>query len=316
MQGLTEQQRGVLYNVIAHLFWGAMAAYFGIMRHIPAPEIAVHRGLWSVPLALVIVFWLGQWSEVLAIFRQPRTLAILTLTGAIIVFNWGFYIWSIEVGRTLESSLGYFINPLLNIVAGYFFLGERFNRAQLVAIALATLAVLVQTIATGVFPWLGLALGSSFCLYGLIRKQVHVGPTQGFLVEVLVIAVPLLLAEIWMMKQGWAHFGANLKDTLLLAGCGAWTTGALVFFAASLKRIRYSTAGILQFLSPSLVFLTAVFVFGEEIGGWKLVSFIMLWVALAIYSIAAIRESDKMLVNQVICANFASQTIPSARTLR
>lgn len=287
---MNEQQRGVLYNIIAHLFWGTMAAYFGLMREIPAAEIAVHRGLWSVPLALVIVLWLGQWRDVMAVFRQPKTLAILTLTGSIIVFNWGFYIWSIEVGRTLESSLGYYINPLLNIVAGYFFLGERFNRSQLVAIAIATAAVVIQTIATGVFPWLGLALGTSFCIYGLIRKQVNVGPTQGFLVEVLVIALPLLAAEIWMTQAGMARFGTNMKDTLLLAGCGAWTTGALVFFSASLKRIRYSTAGILQFVSPSLVFLTAVFLFHEPIDRWKLLSFMMLWVALAVYSISAIRE--------------------------
>jgi chloramphenicol-sensitive protein RarD len=290
MQGLSEQHKGILFNVIAHLFWGGMAVYFGFMRHIPAMEIAIHRGLWSVPLAILIVWWLGQTKEVLAVFRQPRNLALLALTGSIIVLNWGFYIWSIEVGRALESSLGYYINPLLNIVAGYFLLGERFNRAQLAAIALAVVAVLIQTISSGVFPWLGLLLGGSFCIYGLIRKQVSVGPTQGFLVEVLLIAVPLLVLEAFFFKSGVARFGATVSDTLLLIGCGAWTTGALVFFAASLKRIRYSTAGILQFISPSLVFLTAIFMFGEPIDRWKLLSFALLWVALTIYSVSAIRE--------------------------
>jgi chloramphenicol-sensitive protein RarD len=300
MHGLTETQKGVTYNVAAHLLWGGMAVYFGLMRHIPAAEIAVHRGLWSVPLAAIIIWWLGQWGDVFKILRQPRTVALLALTGAIIVFNWGFYIWSIEVGRALESSLGYFINPLLNIVAGYLFLGERFTRAQVVAIALAVVAVAIQTISSGVFPWLGLLLGGTFCIYGLIRKTVQTGPTQGFMVEVMLIAPPLLLLEIWFLEQGTAHFGANTFDTLMLAGCGAWTTGALVFFAASLKRIRYSTAGILQFISPSLVFLTAIYMFGEPIDAWKLFSFALLWVALAIYTMSSLRtERAKSAETQV-----------------
>jgi chloramphenicol-sensitive protein RarD len=280
MSARSEYKKVIYFNILAHITWGAMAAYFGLMRQIPAAEIAVHRGLWSVPCALAIVTCLGQWVDVVAIFRQPRTLMILALTSCIIVFNWGLYVWSIEAGRTIDSSLGYFINPLLNILAGYFFLGERFGRVQLSAIV----------IATGVFPWLGLALGTSFCTYGFLRKQVNVGPTQGFLVEVMMAAMPLLAVELWMRQTGVARFGENAGETLLLMGCGIWTTTALVFFAASLKRIRYSTAGILQFISPSIVFLTAVFVFHEPLERWKLVSFALLWLALGIYSIAAILE--------------------------
>jgi chloramphenicol-sensitive protein RarD len=290
MQGLSEPQKGVLFCVIAHLFWGGMAPYFGFMRHINVMEIAVNRGVWSLPLAALIVWWFGQYKDVWRVFRTPRHLAILALTSFIIVFNWGFYVWSIEVGRALESSLGYFINPLLNVVAGYFFLHERFTRAQVVAIALAALGVIVQTIATGVFPWLGLMLGGSFCLYGLLRKMVPVGATQGFLVEVMLIAPPLLLVEYWLMQKGLAKFGTTTFDTLMLLGCGVLTTGALVFFAESLKRIRYSTAGILQYISPSLVFLTAIFMFGEHMDRWKLLSFVLIWVALAIYSVSAFRS--------------------------
>ena len=290
VMGLSEQHKGVVFNVTAHLFWGGMAVYFGFMRHIPAAEIAVNRGLWSLPLAALIIWWLGQWADVWRALTNPRHLAILTFTGMIIVFNWGFYIWSIEVGRALESSLGYYINPLLNVLAGYVFLGERFTKAQMLAIAFAACGVVVQTIASGVFPWLGLALGASFCIYGLLRKTVPVGPTQGFMVEVLVIALPLLIAEFWFMKSGTAHFASNGFDTAMLVGCGAWTTGALVFFAASLKRIRYSTAGILQYISPTLVFLTAIFMFGEHIDRWKLLSFALIWIGLAIYSFSAIRE--------------------------
>jgi chloramphenicol-sensitive protein RarD len=290
MDRFSETQKGVIYNVAAHFVWGGMAVYFGFMRHIPAVEIAIHRGLWSLPLAAIIIWWLGQWRDVWDAIKSPRSLGILTLTGAIIVLNWGFYIWSIEVGRALESSLGYFINPLLNIVAGYLFLGERFTRAQIIAIVLACIAVAIQTISSGAFPWLGLLLGGTFCVYGLLRKTIKVGPTQGFMVEVMVIALPLFMLQLWFFKQGTAVFASNITDTTLLILCGAWTTSALVFFAASLKRIRYSTAGILQFISPSLVFLTAVFMFGEPMDRWKLLSFVLLWIALGIYMFAAIRD--------------------------
>jgi len=253
----------------------------------------VNRGLWSLPIAIAIVAWFGQFGDVWKVFRTPRQLAVLAFTSFIIVFNWGFYVWSIEVGRTLESSLGYFINPLLNVIAGYLFLHERFTRAQVVAIALAALGVIIQTVATGVFPWLGLMLGTSFCIYGLLRKTVKVGPTQGFLVEVMLIAPPMLIVEYWLMQKGEATFGTDLRTTLMLIGCGGLTAGALLFFAESLKRIRYSTAGILQYISPSLVFLTAVFMFGEHMDRWKFLSFVFIWVALAIYSVSALRGDTR-----------------------
>jgi chloramphenicol-sensitive protein RarD len=288
--GFSPAEKGVIYAVCAHLTWGAMAVYFGFMRHINPMEIAVHRGLWSIPFAAIIIWWLGQYRDVLKAIASPRNMAILALTSSIIVLNWGFYIWSIEVGRTLESSLGYYINPLMNVVMGYLFLGERFNRLQLVALVFAGIAVLIQTISAGVFPWLGLMLASSFCLYGFLRKTIKVGPTQGFFIEVCIIAMPLLLVEFWLRSNGEMHFGTNVKDTLLLMGCGAMTTSALVFFAASVKLLRYSTVGLLQYISPTLVFLTAIFMFHEPMDKWKLLSFIILWIGLAIYSFSALME--------------------------
>ncbi|HQX85371.1 MAG TPA: EamA family transporter RarD, partial [Aestuariivirga sp.] len=282
--GLTAAEKGVLYAVLAHLTWGAMAVYFGFMRHISPIEIAVHRGLWAIPCAALIIWWLGQYKDVWQAVASKRNLAILTLTGSIIVFNWGFYVWSIEMGRTLEASLGYYINPLMNVVMGYLFLGERFNRLQLLALLLALIAVLIQTFAAGVFPWLGLMLATSFCIYGFLRKTIAVGPTQGFFIEVCIIAIPLLLTQVWLVNNGEAHFGGTLPDTLLLMGLGLMTTSALVFFALSIKLLRYSTAGLLQYISPTLVFLTAVFVFGEPMDSWKLLSFVVLWIGLAIYS--------------------------------
>lgn len=290
IKSLNEEHKGVLFAVIAHLFWGGMALYFGLLRHVLPIEIAINRGLWSIPVAAVVVSCLGQWREVFAVFRNMRHVLLLLLTGAIVLFNWTFYIWSIQQGRTLDASLGYFINPLLNVVAGYFFLHERFSRPQMLAIALAAFAVIFETVATGNFPFIGLALGGSFCIYGLLRKTIPVGPVPGFFVETVLIALPLLLAEIWLGQRGLARFGSNSYDTLMLMGCGALTSGALIFYALSLKRLRYSTAGLLQYLSPSLVFLIAVFVFGEKLDVWKFTGFAIIWLALAIYSVSAIRE--------------------------
>jgi chloramphenicol-sensitive protein RarD len=151
-------------------------------------------------------------------------------------------------------------------------------------------AVAIQTISAGVFPWLGLMLATTFCIYGFLRKTIDVGPTPGFLIEVGIMAVPMLGVQAWLAAQGQAHFGANTFDTLMLMGCGALTAAALILFAASIKRIRYSTAGLLQYLSPSLVFLTAVFIFGEHLNTGKLVSFALIWLALAIYSVSALRD--------------------------
>ena len=293
---LTEEKKGVIYAVIAHLFWGGMAIYFGLMRHISPMEIAVNRGLWSIPIAAVVVSFSGVWWDVIASFKNIRTLSILLLCGLTIVFNWTFYIWCIQQGRTLDASLGYFINPLLNVLAGYLFLHERFTRPQMLAIGLAVFAVIMQTVATGVFPFLGLALGGSFCLYGLMRKMIKTGPVAGFFVETSLIAVPLLLLEYWLFAHGLMKFGTNTYDTLMLLGCGLVTSGALIFFALSIKRLRYSTAGLLQYLSPSMVFLIAIFIFHEHIDGWKLASFVIIWIALAIYSVSTLRQDNPAIV--------------------
>ena len=291
-----EQQRGVVYAVAAHLIWAAMAPYLGLIRYINPMEIAVHRGLWSVPLAGLVVWRLGLASEVGSVLKNPGLLVKLALTSGIILLNWTVYIWCIQNGRTLEASLGYFINPLLNVAAGAIFLGERFSRAQLLALALAAGAVLLQTFGTGVFPGVGVLLAVSFCTYGLLRKTLIVSPVTGFFIEVVLLALPLLVLDAWLGQSGPLHFGANVFDTLMLIGCGGFTTGALVFYALGLKRLRYATAGLIQYITPSLIFLVAIFNFGESVDGWKLTSFAIIWVALAIYSVAALREDRSITV--------------------
>ena len=272
-----------------------MAPYLGLIRYINPLEIALHRGLWSIPLAGVICWQLGLVPEVICILKNKKVMAMLALTSAIVFLNWAGYIWCIQNGRALEASLGYFINPLLNVAAGYFFLHERFNKLQLWAIALAAAAVLLLAVTTGVFPFAGLMLGASFCLYGLLRKMMPVSAVSGFFMEVAILALPLLVLDVWLSNRGGLHFGTNTFDTLMLAGSGAFTTGALIFYSLGVKALRYSTAGLIQYLTPSLIFLTAVFNFGEPIGFWKLSSFALIWLALAIYSVASLRDDKPAL---------------------
>ena len=290
VRNLNNENRGVLYAVIAHLFWGAMAGYLGMIRYINPMEIAVHRALWSIPIGAVVAWWLGQLPAVWAILRNGKLMLTLLFTSLLVVFNWALYIWCITNGHTLDASLGYFINPLMNVAVGFAFLGERFTRPQMWAIGLAVFAVAVVTFGTGVFPYIGLSLAATFCLYGYIRKTMAVGPIEGFLVEVVLALLPLLAVDYWLSTRGELHFGADMFSTLMLMGCGVFTAGALLFYSLSIKLIRYSTAGLLQYLSPSLVFLTAVFWFGEKLDPWKLAGFAIIWLALAIYSIASLRE--------------------------
>lgn len=291
---LSEARKGVAFGIAAHLVWGVMAYYFMLISAASPVEIAVHRGLWSLAVAAIVIWLLGQIDDVRKALANPRIVLTLLFTSLLIAFNWGFYVWAIQNGRTIEASLGYYINPLLNVVAGAIFLGERFTRLQLTAISLAVAAVLIQTIALGVVPWLGLMLGASFCLYGLIRKTVDVGATQGFFIEVLIIFLPALAIAAWLGETGKALFLTTPFYTLMLIGCGVLTATALLFFSLAVRRIRYSTAGLMQYISPSMVFLTAVFVFGEPMDGWCWLSFALLWAALAIYTYAALREGRRM----------------------
>jgi chloramphenicol-sensitive protein RarD len=289
-EGLSETRKGVIYCIAAHVVWGVMAYYFKLVGDVSPIEIAVHRGLWSLFVAVAVIWYLGQFDDVRRAIANPRILLALLFTGLLILFGWSFYIWAIQTGRTIEASLGFYVNPLMNVVAGALFLGERFTRLQVVAIVLAVIAVLIQTIASGIVPWLGLMLSASFCLYGLIRKITPVGATQGFFIEVLVIFVPSLAIAFWLESTGEARFLTTSFYTMMLIGCGVLTAIALLFFAAAIKRIRYSTAGLLQYISPSLVFLTAVFIFGEPMDFWRWFAFALLWVALAVYSYSALEQ--------------------------
>lgn len=254
----------------------------------------MHRVIWSLPVAGVILWLMGRTGDILPTLKSPKKLAILFFTSLLISFNWGIFIWAISVDRTLEAAMAYYINPLMSVAMGAVFLRERFNKLQLAAILLALLAVIILTLMQGVLPWISLSLALTFALYGLIRKTVDVGPTQGFLVEIVLIYPIAVAYIIWLMVKGDFAFGStgNL-DVLLLMCAGPATAVPLILYANGAKRLRLSTIGMMQYIAPTMIFLIGVFIFKEELKEPQIIAFILIWMALAIYSWSMFANKQK-----------------------
>jgi len=277
--------RGFVLALFSYLIWGFMPFFMKAVAHIPAAEVVAHRILWSIPIAAVVLIWLGRTADVKAALRSRRTLLMAALTAAIISVNWGIYVWAIAVDRTVETALGYYINPLVNVVVGAVLLGERLSRAQMVAVALATIAVVVLTIDAGELPWISLALAFTFAAYGYFRKTLPIGPSQGFFLEVLLLMLPAAAYVVWLQATGQGHFlAAEPRDIGLLLAAGPLTAVPLLLFGFGARLLKLSTIGIMQYIAPTMIFVIAVFAFGEPFTPVKAVAFGLIWTALAIYT--------------------------------
>ena len=282
--------RGFALGVLVYVLWGFLPLYMKLVETIPPVEVVAHRILWSVPLAGLVLVAMGRTADLRAALRSRRTLAMAAVTAALISVNWGLYVWSITSGRALEAALGYYINPLFSVLLGAILLGERLQPLQWLAIALAAAGVLVLTISSGAVPWLGLGLTLTWGFYAYFKRSLPVGPNQGFLLEVLILA-PLALAWVlWLAATGSGHFLAgSLRDSLLLMGLGVVTAGPLMLYANAAKGLRLSTIGLLQYIAPTMILLTAVLVFGEPFGQARAIAFPMIWAALALYTWSMLR---------------------------
>lgn len=280
----TERQ-GFLYAVGAYAIWGLiLPLYMKALDHVSPFEIVAHRIIWAIPFGYAILCWQGLGWHVFTHFRNFRTLALAALTATLISLNWGTYVYSIVSGQALDAALGYYINPLVNVVLGAIFLGERPSRIQAFAIGLAAFGVAILTVKAGGLPWIAIVLAFSFGTYGLLRKTVPVGASEGFFLEVAILAVPSVLM-IWLLP-GESHFLTNGTEAALLVGAGPLTAIPLILYAAGARLLHYTTIGILQYIVPTLIFLTAVFLFGEPFSLWQLVAFAFIWAALAPYTFA------------------------------
>ncbi len=284
---------GAIYALSAYGAWGLTPIYWRAIGTVTPLEIICHRALWSTLFVAGLIAIAGRAPELLATLRSKRRMAALAMSGALVMSNWYVYIWSVLHGYVLEASLGYYINPLVSVLLGVVFLRDRLGPMRIAAVALAVVAVAYLTWALGVAPWLALYLAVTFGLYGLIRKLVPVEPLVGLVVETG-LAAPLALAWIaWAEANGSATFlagGGSVRD-LLLMGAGVITAVPLIWFAAAAGRLRLSTLGFFQYISPSIMFVLAIFAFGEALTMPHLIAFGMIWVALALYSVEAARAA-------------------------
>jgi chloramphenicol-sensitive protein RarD len=274
---------GLAAAVAAFFLWGLFPLYWKQLAAVPAVEVVAHRIVWGLVAVAVWVTVRGRWADARAVASRPRTLLRLAGSGALITLNWLLYIWAVIHGHVVDASLGYFINPLVNVVLGVLVLRERLGRAQSIAVALAAAGVAVLTVAHGRLPWIALALALSFGLYGLARKTVSADAVTGLLWETALLAPLAAGYLVYLARQGTGAFGSSAPATsTLLALGGPVTAVPLVLFALGARALPLSTVGFLQYLSPSLQFLLAVLVFREPFTPEHAVTFTFIWVALAI----------------------------------
>ena len=281
-----ETRLGLLYATGAFLLWGVVPLYWKTLRHVPALEILAHRIVWGLVFVAVWMTIRGRWQELRDVFRRPRTVAALLASTIFIAINWGLFIYAVNTNRILATSLGYYINPLVNVLLGLVVLHERLNQKQWVAVGLATLAVVLLTVQAGELPWISLVLPVSFGLYSLLRKTVHADAVVGLTFETAALfpfAAALLLRQELRGVGALGHQGVRM-DLLLLAA-GAVTAVPLILFTLGVRRIPLSTAGLLQYIAPTCTFLLAVLLYGELFSTAHAVSFGLIWTALVIYSV-------------------------------
>lgn len=281
--------RGILYAASAYTLWGLFPLYLRLMNRVEASEILAHRMVWSLVFVSAVLLVLRRGAWIREVLRSPATLARFAGSALLVSVNWGLFIWAINNGHVVDSSLGYFINPLVNVLAGYFLLQERLRPLQWMAAGLAALGVLWLTWVGGQLPWIGLTLAVTFSGYGLMRKTARLGAIEGLALETALLAPFATGFLIWLAHHGQSAFvqaDAGLRALLLLAGPA--TAIPLLLFAAGARRIPFSLLGILQYIGPSLQLLLGIWVFGESFPFARALGFAAIWAALALYTAESI----------------------------
>ena len=280
---------GLLYAVAAYTMWGIAPLYFKQIASVPAPDILMHRIVWSAALLALLLLGLGQFAKVKAIFRSKRLMGLLAVASVLLGGNWLLFIWAINADKMLEASLGYYINPLLNVFLARLFLNERLRTMQKAAVVLAIIGVANIIIAHGTLPWVALLLAGSFAIYGLLRKQIPVEPLPGLFMETLVLLpfaalywVYFASAEANMLTNEW-----SLNAWLMAAG--VVTTLPLLAFNAATKRIMFTTLGLIQYIGPTLMFIFAVGMYDEPLEPARLVTFGFVWCGLVLFSLDSLK---------------------------
>jgi chloramphenicol-sensitive protein RarD len=282
--------RGFGFALTAYLLWGFLPLFMKQLAHIPPMEVVAHRVVWSVPIAAVVLWMTGQLGDLRAVFRSPRMMGMGVITASLISVNWGLYVWAIGAGHALEAALGYYINPLFSIFLGWALLGERLGGVQKLAIGIVAGAVVLMAWQTGKVPLVALGLTVSWGFYAYFKRALPIGANQGFMLEVLMLLVPSALYIAYVGGAGHFDF-ALTRDTGLLILCGVVTAAPMMIYANGAKGLRLSTIGIMQYIAPTMIFLTATFVFHEPLGQAQLLAFVMIWAALVLYTGSIVRQA-------------------------
>jgi chloramphenicol-sensitive protein RarD len=287
------ERRGIVYGLAAYGLWGAVPLFWPLVKQAGALELLAHRVVWSLVICVVLVLTVvkkGLWSRV----GNRRTLIMLTAAAAVVSVNWGTYIFAVNHGHVVETSLGYYINPIFSILVGVIFLRERMSTAQWVAVGLAAAAVVVLTIEYGSLPWIALTLAVSFGIYGVLKKQVNGGAVDTLAVESAVLTPIGLGYLIFLEARGGLTFGhLGLVHSLLLVATGLVTVIPLLFFASAATRMPLSTLGLLQYLAPTIQFLLGVLYFHESMSTGRWVGFGLVWLALMIMTFSGLRTAAR-----------------------
>jgi len=284
---------GVLFALAAYSMWGIAPMYFKLLTSVPALEIVMHRIVWSVLVLCLLLAVRKKFGQVFKAIRDPKVIATLSISGLLLAANWLVFIWAVNNDQMLDASLGYFINPLFNVLLARFFLHESLTRLQLLAVFVALAGVAFLIFSYGQLPWVALVLAISFSIYGLLRKKVSVDSMPGLLIESCIM-LPFALLYWFVMDTTSGNMLANSTDlnvTLLLAG--VVTTAPLLCFTAAAKRIRYTTLGFFQYIGPSLMFLLAVIHYQEPLDTTRVVTFVCVWSGLLIYVYDSLRVYRK-----------------------
>lgn len=283
-----EQQRtrqGVLFALGAYTMWGIAPIYFKTIGEVSPLEILSHRVIWSFFFLAGLIFLSKGWKTVITTLKNKRKMAYLVTTGFLVGGNWLIFIWAINAGHLLDASLGYYINPLLNVVLGMLFLGERLRKLQWIAVAFAAIGVLIQLITFGSIPIVALALACSFGFYGLLRKKVAMDAQSGLFIETLVMLPMAAVYLLLIAKSPTSNFANNpMNLNLLLIAAGVITTVPLLCFTGAATRLKLSTLGFFQYIGPSLMFVLAVGLYGEAFSADKAITFVFIWGALIIFT--------------------------------
>ncbi len=285
---MSPQTQGLFAMIGACTIWGLSPLYYKVLVDIPSLELLAHRTLWSLVVFAAILGVQGRLGRVRDALAERRARFVVVIAALMITVNWFLFIVSVQIDRVVETSLGYYIFPLVAVLLGVVILRERLRALQWIAVGLATLAVVQLTIGLGAAPWISLTLAVTFGLYSLIKKRLTVGPMVSVTAEVLMLAPPAIAYLIWHHAMGQGVFGTDAVTSLLLVFSGVLTALPLILFSAAAQRVPMATLGLLQYINPTLQFLCAVIVFAEPFTLWHQIAFGLIWAALALYSASAL----------------------------